>query len=274
MSRSGGGEWTPLQPFPSSTTATNSGGFPINNEMKAFVANLLGPENLSSASSAARSRLGELYHQTRGGDWSLRLVGLMAGLALVVSSLLEVLLHFFTLHWIRVFIDLFLLGTGLVLLVLESRQLNLPEPLLATLYAHAMFLRFVWGRGLLLVVAGVLQMGQGGLVAWVVGALVLLAGILHVAVGRSAAHKLQQVRIALSEQTLHGKFHEANASGTGSLSKDELASLAASVGVPLGRGEAEAAFLHVSHDSTTGIAFDRFRAWWSTAGGDGSGAVV
>jgi COPI associated protein len=268
MSRSGG-EWTPLQPPSSSAFAAGSG-----NEMKAFVTNLLGPENLSSASTAARSRFSDLYQQTRTGDWSLRLLGLLSGVALIVASLLEVIVHFFTLHWIRLLIDLFLLATGLVLLVLESRQLNLPEPVLSNLYAHALFLKFVWGRGLLLVVAGVLQMGQGGgLVAWIVGAFVLLAGVVHVIVGRSAARKLAQLRAAMSEQTLHGKFHEANVSGTGALSTEEFASLSASLGVPLGRGEAEAAFLHVSQDSTA-IAFDRFRSWWSTSGGGGLNAVV
>jgi COPI associated protein len=264
-----GGEWTPLQHPGSSSTSTTGLFAAGGNEMKALVSNLLGPENLSSASSVAKARLNELYQQTRSGDWSLRLLGLISGVALVVASLLEVLVHFFTLHWIRVLIDLFLMATGLVLLVLESRQLNLPELVLSNLYAYALFLKFVWGRGLLLIVAGVLQMGQGGgIVAWIVGAFVLLAGILHVVVGRSASHKLGELRAALSEQTLHGKFHEANVSGTGSLSSDEFASLCASLGVPLRRGEVEAAFLHVGQDSTA-IAFDRFRSWWITSSSSG-----
>lgn len=264
MSSNGSGEWTPLQQ--PTGGVDGSGGdttTAVVREMQQFASNLIGHENLSRASTVAQSRWGELRDQARTGDYSLRLLGLVAGAALVATSVLGFLPHLLFLQLGRAVTDVFLFGVGIAAVVLESRQVGLPDRLREGLYTYALFLKFVWGRGCLYAISGCLLMGQGhDLLRLVVGAFVLLVGGLYLFVGRQTAQKLQHLRGSLSEQTLRTKFQEANREGNGALTKDEFASLTASLGMALNRRELEAAFLHVSQDSGS-IAFDRFRSWWA-----------
>jgi hypothetical protein len=249
MSYGGATERTPLaRP---STGGTGGGSATTTQEMKSLVSGLLSNEGLA----AARDRIGELWQGIQAGrpapsssssaasaiggasareggapgeslgaggsgwSWSVRVAGLAAGAALVGSSALGALVHFFTLRWGHLVLDAAVGAAGTAAVVLDfprgggggpaglaHRQ---PPPvadgaptraaplaqvggLKARLQSTAPFLRSAWGRGCLLAGAGILQivLAGGGPLRWAAGALAAAAGAAYLWAGRSAARKL------------------------------------------------------------------------------------
>jgi len=252
-------ESTPLQGSNNNTASRSSPSALFNNIFQ-------NKDNWENAANVAQSRLQDVQKAVQDGNFSLRLLALLGGLALVISSVLGILQRVLTLNIFSALIELYTLVGGIIILVLESRQLHLPERFLYNLYKYALFLKFVWGRGCLYFVLGTLQFVQGDLLDIAVGASVMFIGGLYIYSGQQAAEKLQDVRKNLfSEQTLRSKFQEADREGDGNLTKEEFQGLVSGLGVDLNRREIEAAYMHLSQASGS-LTFDRFREWWAEGG--------
>lgn len=175
---------------------------------------------------------------------------------------------------VRSLFEIYAFIFGVVFLVLESRQLQIPEAFLNRLYKYALFVKFVWGRGCLYVFAGSMQLVQGGFLDIIVGGFVMFVGVVYVVVGHHTAKKLADLRQNLySEDTLRAKFREADIEGNGSLTKEQFRTLTLGLGMDLSSSEAEAAFLHLGHD-TGFLTFEQFRSWWANYDEDGNSIIV
>lgn len=240
-----------------------------NSELNRFVGNLFSKENLDKAQTTAKTHLDQLAQSAREGDVSIRLLALLGGAALVIYSTLGFITHVLMLQFVRALVEIYTLVLGVIILVLESRQLHLPEAFLNRLYKYALFLKFVWGRGCLYFVAGSLQLTQGSLIDVGIGAFVMFVGALYIVVGRQTAQKLRDLRQNLySEDTLRTKFREADTTGTGKLTMDQFRTLTASLGMNLHRREVEAAFLHLDRDDSGALSFEDFKNWWTNCGSE------
>lgn len=246
-------------------------------ELRNAFQRLFRQENLEQVQSVAASRFVDLRQSALDGDVSFRLLALAAGAALVVSALLGMLSHFVFFQLTAVLIEGYVLILGIIAIVLESKQVMLPERFLKQLYKYALFLRFVWGRGCLYFVAGTLQLSLGSLTDVIVGACVCLLGVCFIMVGIRTAAKLHQARTLLtSEHTLRSKFREACGPGKDSLDLRSFSELLASLGVPVTKRESEAAFLHLNTNDDSELTYDEFKTWWGLASNEGglSGLVI
>lgn len=236
------------------------------NEGARFVTYMFQKENLEKAgavASVAKARLDELTRSAREGDISIRLLALLGGVALIAYSVLGFMQHILLFEIVKALIEIYAFALGLIIVILESRQLHLPESFLKSLYKYALFLKFVWGRGLLYFVAGSLQLSQGGIIDFVVGGFVMFVGALYIYVGQQTAIKLREMRKTLySEQSLRTKFEESDREGKGKLTKEQFQDLIDRLGMHLNRRETEAAFLHISKDAGA-LSFDDFGEWWA-----------
>jgi hypothetical protein len=233
-------------------------------EVKTFVSNLFSDENVSKARSEITGRMDELRRSASDGDLSIRLLALLAGVALMFSAVTGILGDLMMFNITGALMEIYTLILSLIILVLESKRLHLPDAFMRNLYKYALFLRFVWGRGCLYFVAGTLQLAQGTFVDYGVGGFVMLVGVLYIVVGRQTAQKLRDLRKSIySEDTLRTKFREADTETKGALTIIQFKTLAASLGMDLNGREAEAAFeyLDKSHDGT--LSYEEFKTWWS-----------
>jgi hypothetical protein len=229
-----------------------------------FVSNLFIDENLSKART---SRMDELRRSANDGDLSIRLPALLAGLAMLFSSVTGITGNFIifyitgVLNIPVVIMEIYALILSLVILVLESEQPHAPDAFMRNVFKYALFLKFVWGRGCLYFVAGTLQIAQGTLPDFGIGAFVMLVGVLSVVVGRQTAQKLRDLSESIySEDTLRTKFREADTETTGALTINQFKTLTASLGMDLNGREAEATFDYMAQDGT--LTFKQFRSWW------------
>lgn len=255
----------------------------IGDDVKSFVSNIFSPENVDSAKAQAKTKMQELRRSASEGDFSIRLLALVGGVVLVISSAVGFVGLLFSFQLSRAVLEIYTLCLGMIMLLLESQghiqkqQENLTAEQRATLetqmtflqtafrsiFKYAMFLKFVWGRGGLYFVAGSLQFAQGGWIDYLIGGFVMLVGVLYILVGRRTAGKLTQLRQALAEHTLRAKFSEADTEGDGKLSLDDFSVLTESLGMTLTRREREVAFLCMDQRDSGSISFADFKAWWS-----------
>lgn len=198
------------------------------------------------------------------GDYSIRLLALVVGFALLGESFFDFLGEIVKLNFSGALMSAYSFILGVIMIVLESRQLQVDEGWLKKIYKYALFLKFVWGRGILYFVAGTITMAQGEIGDLIVGGLAVGVGLLYIYIGRETASKLKALRSNLqSEQTLRAKFREADIGGTGNLSLPEFRTILVSLGMNMTRGESEAAFLTIDRTDVGEISFEDFRAWWN-----------
>lgn len=100
---------------------------------------------------------------------SVRLLALMGGIAMTVTSALGVWNRFLGLNWISAIVEFYTFILGLSVVILEAKSAKcriLPESWTtaweARIRKYALFLSFVSGRGGLYFVAGTLQLSQVG----------------------------------------------------------------------------------------------------------------
>jgi cytochrome c biogenesis protein CcdA len=166
-------------------------------------------ENFENASDIARAKMIELKSSVKTGDWSLRLLALIGGVALIFTAVLEFVSKILNLNVLGALIEIYVIFLGIIVLVLEGSQISLPQKFLHTLHKYALFLKYIWGRGILYFVAGSLLVTGREWMDYLVGGFMCLVGILYVCVGRSTTKKLKEMRQSeLSERTLHQKFHQ------------------------------------------------------------------
>ena len=248
-------------------------------DVNQVVSSLFTRENLANAGTAAKDRFQTLQQQARHGDFSIRLLAFLSGISLVILAGLGFLGLVLQFQITQAVLELYTLLLGIIMLLLESRgllrqhaassqdsataQQRLIDQVFKSIYKYALFLKFVWGRGGLYVVAGSLQLAQGGsLWSMGIGCFVMLVGVLYIIVGRVTARKLTLLRQSLSEQTLRSKFREADTDGNGSLSLDNFQVLCEQLGLNLSRREREVAFLCMDRNDVGTVSFEDLQAWW------------
>ena len=150
------------------------------------------------------------------------------------------------------------------MVLLESKQLNLPQQYLDKLYHYALFLKYVWGRGILYLFAGSLHLLlQGSILDYIVGAMVVLVGAVYIIVGKIATKKLQELRKSLhSDAQIKHKFTAADTTKKG-LTLDQFKTLTDQLGLDLNHREAEVIFLHLDKSADGLLTFQEFQGWWT-----------
>lgn len=233
---------------------------------------VLNPENASAAANQAgtfaKEQAEEVKRLASEGDFSIRLFALLGGLAMIVTSILGFIGKFVTLRWVNAIIAVYCFFFGIIMVMLEGRRIPFAKKLEGSLYKYALFLKYVWGRGLLYFVAGTLQISSGGLLELIVGAFVAIVGIAFIIVGRLSAKKLKSLKTsAFSENTLRAEFTDA-AGGASHVNMVQFKVLCDSLNVDLNRRELEATWMEVEKADRDEVTFREFKIWWDGADHD------
>ena len=108
--------------------------------------NLFTADSLENASDIARNKIRELRHSVKTGDWSLRLLALIGGVALIFTAVLEFVSKILNFNVLGALIEVYIIFLGVIILVLEGSQISLPKKFLHMLHKYALFLKFIWGK--------------------------------------------------------------------------------------------------------------------------------
>jgi len=160
-------------------------------------------------------------------------------------------------------LELYTLLLGCIIMVLESRQLSLPPTYLQKVLKYALFLKYIWGRGLLYSFAGTLQATQGLLIDTIVGVYLMSVGITFIVLGYVTAQKLASVgRRHFPTSVLRSKFNAADTNHSGKIDLEQFSALVDDFEFPLSHREKEVAFLYLDTSDHGSLTFEEFQAWF------------
>jgi EF-hand domain pair len=159
---------------------------------------------------------------------------------------------------------------SLFILVLEGRFIS-PSPLSARAHLRNIMtrnfniLRFVWGRGILYVSAGTINVAQTWLITMISGAVMIVLGILAIILGIHASRKFASLRNSLADESfLLLLFSYYDGDGDGFLEVHQFTSLLSYLGMELDDRYALKAFDTIDRDGDRRISFDEFNHWWTS----------
>jgi Ca2+-binding EF-hand superfamily protein len=225
---------------------------------------------------------------TRHPPTVLRLINLLMGLAVAVSSLCA-----FIIGWQKVtaiqqllpsILNVWVFLFGLFIMAQESgswclffstagcyRALVCVGQSRSALTDHYMrFLDTVAGRGVFYFFVGSLavcswQKGLGlfQLLAVFAGLGVMALAVVNVIVGLRANSALSEIRGKIAENELQDAFRTADADGSGELDMAELANMIEKLGVKLDHGQWEVLVSQLDRDNSGTVSFAELKRWWA-----------
>lgn len=194
---------------------------------------------------------------------SFRLMVVLGGTAMIVTNIFSIIGSFLTLNLTGAIISLYCTIFGLVIVILESGT-SMPESFESSIHEYAKFLEFTWGRGLLYILAGTLQLSDWGLIDLIVGWLMTILGLVAIIVGLATAKKLKELKAAIAnEEDLKKRWAEADADGDGSLDAKELYDFAEKAGLKVSKYEIATAFSTIDKNFDDLLQFEEFYEWWN-----------
>ena len=238
---------------------------PLNaTAMMQSVNNMFTGKNMSVISSVAQEKWIEVRNSVEDGQVSIRLMALLSATALILSSALGLLGAILSFNISETIIEIYSMALGVIMILLESKQLNLPQKYLDRLYHYALFLKYVWGRGILYLITGSLHLLlQGSILDYIVGGLIVLVGVVYIIVGKMATKKLKDLRKSLhSDSQLKNKFMAVDTTNKG-LTLDQFKILSDQLGLDLNHREAEVIFIHLDKSADGLLTYQEFQGWWT-----------
>lgn len=225
---------------------------------------VMASQTAAEAGTFAKDTAGDIRKYVSEGDWSLRLLALLAGLAMIVTSVMGFLGNVLFLDWISAIFDVYVFFLGILIVLLESgRRLRIFSSMESSIYKNARFLSYIWGRGMIYFVAGTIQIALRDILDIAIGLFVCFVGITYILVGRRTAKKLAEARRSTcTPEKLQEFFAVADVDGKGSLTLDQFRQLISSLGLDLNRRETEAAFMQIDYSHTGRLTYESVQMWW------------
>lgn len=217
----------------------------------------------SAALAEAKVRLQELRTYAEDGQWTWKLAGFFAGLAIVITSSLSLLSHFFGLSWFSAMLDVYAIMFGAVACALEYKDVLMTASARTFIRREALFLYRPYGRAAFYFFMGLLIVAKGGVLNLMVGVYAMAVGVIVFISSRSALSFLDRIRGSMkTEREVAVKFAEFDADHSGGLDSGELARLCQALGAPQSLNELEAALFILDKDADGKISYEEFLSWW------------
>ena len=165
-----------------------------------------------------------------------------------------------------------------LVIVLEGRAIAVRNPVNARarlrniITRYLSVLKFVWGRGLLYIYAGSMNLTLDH--EWVIysGFPMMILGVIAVFAGAHASYNLDQLKTSLTDESyLWVKFSQNDPDNDGLIDTNGFAELLWSLGLEFDDMYTFKAFKQIDIDNDSFISFDEFKNWWIVTQNDGKG---
>lgn len=242
----------------------------LDNRETAATANRLAQTGTDVVNETA----GKIRKLNAEGPYSFRVLGLLGGIAMIVTNALAVLPRFLTLNFTGAIIALYCVLFGIMIVLLEADTITgggkCPidgRRLQQGVRFYAKFLEKIWGRGLLYFFVGTLQISNWNLIDWIVGGFMMLVGVMACVAGVKVAHDLRRVRATIKdEKDLKTKWKKYDKGSKGFWSMDDLSAFIKDSGKNLAQNEVVAAYMAINRSMDDKLSYEELKAWWSRAG--------
>ncbi|CAB9523144.1 expressed unknown protein [Seminavis robusta] len=225
------------------------------------------------AGAVAKATAKEIQEEITGdGAWSLRVLSLIAGGAMMLASISGFMRKFVTFDWDSAALDIIVFVVGLGVVLVESGLLVKLESCSSTnamINNNAPFLRNLYGRGTIFIVTGFIEVYMRGTFDMIVGFFAIYVGLMYIWTGRRAKDKMAEVRSMawqnnkFSMEELQEKYAMADVDGKGGLTLSQFRQFTANLGMSLDKKESEAAFMYIDKNHDSRIGYDEVHRWWS-----------
>lgn len=212
----------------------------------------------------------QLKFESEVCPWPLRFMLVICALGMFATSLLPYFLGY-TLYVSDVIISTLTACLSILIILLEGRFSCIgsdPAGCRASVRGNIVKniggLKLVWGRGLLYVVTGLLQMAQMRTITYISGGLMALVGTVVVIAGASSAAQLMRLKKSLTDDAhLLYLFAKYDSDKDGYQVIKDFARFIVSVGLDLDDAYTVGAFRAIDKDHDGKISFIDFHKWWS-----------
>lgn len=204
------------------------------------------------------------------GSAFIRVPAFAGALGLIVTSIVALVLYpeAWTTHSIVMSVGVITMSIFIIVLdgrFLATNPLSARAHLRNVLTRNFNIFRYVWGRSILYIVAGVLNVAQLWLITICSGAFMIFVGLIGLAVGIHASRKFAALRSSLADESfLLLAFSNFDGDGDGYLEPHEFANLLSDLGMELDDRYTLKAFNVIDSDNDRRISFDEFNHWWAS----------
>ncbi|GKY93067.1 hypothetical protein MPSEU_000275000 [Mayamaea pseudoterrestris] len=236
------------------------------------------PSSRRESSSSKANHLNSLFNghlmkwklEAEEGNSFIRVPAFFGALGLMVTAIVALVLYPDAWEPHSIVTSVGVIIMSLLILILDGRFLA-QNPLSARAHLRNVttrnfnILRFVWGRGLLYIVSGILNCAQLWLMTIISGAFMIMLGIVALCVGIHASRKFASLRNSLADESyLLLVFSRFDGDGDGYIAPNEFAILLAELGMELDDRYTLKAFNVIDQDNDRKISFDEFNYWWAS----------
>ena len=205
------------------------------------------------------------------GTIFLRVPAFLGALSLIGCTIAAFIVdkeNAYEIHSIVMYICITLMAS--LIIILDGRFI-FPHPLSVRSHMRNIItrnfniLRFLWGRGLLYITAGVLIISQMWLCGIFAGSFMCAVGALAVPVGIHASRKFSALRNSLADESfLLLIFANYDGDGDGYVDPREFSMILMDLGVELDDRYTLKAFNIIDQEGNRRISFEEFSHWWSS----------
>jgi len=228
------------------------------------------PTGQNHLNSLFNGHLMKWKFEAEEGSSFIRVPAFFGAFALMTTAIVALVLYpeAWTTH--SIVMSVCVIVMSIFVLVLDGRFLA-TNPLSARAHLRNVLtrnfniFRYVWGRAILYIVAGILNVAQLWLITICSGAFMIVLGVIALVVGIHASRKFAALRSSLADESfLLLAFSNFDGDGDGYLAPHEFASLLADLGMELDDRYTLKAFNVIDSDNDRRISFDEFNHWWAS----------
>jgi EF-hand domain pair len=260
---------TPFFPF------ENDGVLSSTTDDSGFTLLRTGSTTLPNPDALVTSHLVQWKFAAEEGPVILRILAVLGAVAVMVTSILPLYIYEEDLRDLNFLIPylittLYIFMATLMICILDGRSFCVRNPLSCRAKLRNIVTRnfniltLVWGRGLLYVFVGGLQITQMWDISLYAGGSMALIGIIALIFGFNASGNLATLRSSLTDDDfLWSEFNKYDRDKDGMLDPSDFAKFIYSLGLEFDDLNTLKAFNTVDTDRDRKISYVQFREWWS-----------
>lgn len=212
----------------------------------------------------------QLKFESEVCPWPLRLMLVLCSLGMLATSILPYWLGF-PFNIADIIISTLTICLSIFIMLLEGRfsfvnndPVGCRASVRGGIVKNVNGLKLVWGRGVLYVISGLLQVAQMHYITYISGGLMVLVGFVVIIAGASSAAQLMRLKKSLTDDAhLLYLFAKYDRDKDGYQNIKDFARFIVAVGLDLDDAYTVGAFKAIDKDHDGRISFIDFHKWWS-----------
>mmetsp|Transcript_17445 Transcript_17445/g.33069 ORF Transcript_17445/g.33069 Transcript_17445/m.33069 type:complete len:298 (+) Transcript_17445:156-1049(+) len=220
----------------------------------------------SMSPTAIQSAYADRKEFSKDGNLNFRILAFAGGISVILTSILSILISIA--HWgiLEVMVYLYTLVFGVLICILEGQFMK--SRTIAKIRAAALeglpVLKYLWGRGVLYILSGSLQMSHLSSMNILSGCFLIGVGVLFVVIGVHTRRRLSKLKKCLKNDVkcVRRYFMSFDRDGDGVLDMDEFGAFVANItGEDMDEDELEGTFGFIDTQGKGYVTLEEFQAW-------------